>query len=538
MRNRKLALVAILCSLLFAASMVPLLDEEPSSATGQIVITDSAGFKTTLPGPAPHVVTMGYAFSLTVYELGGSAKVVGYDKYSTYDYQKDDRMKAYDGVKNLGSGYSSEIESLYTGMSQLVDAGEFDKGTDVIIFNNYSSTIKEGGFRDILVGYGYKVVCLGASDYDGSLEVVRTISEIIGIDPEGLVDKMVDAKAKVVKRVGEFGVYVKPKAMYVTGSGDDVKAYNSGIAVSMMEICGAENVGYNAPTPTSYVMSVSGIIQKNPDLIFLDGNYKGTAEEFKDKYGIPAKYKVYKMGRDWNNYCPGIADGLDAMFAELHAFEITDSAGFKTKLIGPAPRVVTMGYAFSLTVYELGGSAKVVGYDKYSTYNYQKDERMNAYDGVKNLGSGYSSEIDSLYTGMSQLVDAGKFDKKTDVIIFNNYSGTIKEGGFRDVLVGYGYKVVCLGASDYDGSVEVVRTISKVIGLDPEGLVDKMVDAKRDTAGKVKALGDRNKPKAMYVTASGDDVKAYNSGIAVSMMEVCGAENVGYISSAQTYSVR
>ncbi|NLL95226.1 MAG: hypothetical protein GX224_05700 [Thermoplasmatales archaeon] len=50
----------------------------------------------------------------------------------------------------------------------------------------------------------------------------------------------------------------------------------------------------------------------------MDGNYKGTAEEFKDKYGIPNNFKVYKMGRDWNNYCPGIADGLDAMFNQLY----------------------------------------------------------------------------------------------------------------------------------------------------------------------------------------------------------------------------
>ena len=70
-------------------------------------------------------------------------------------------MKVLDGVDMLGTGYSSDKDSLITGLLQLEAKGKFNEGTDVVILNNYSSTLKAGGLYDSLAS-NYKVVCFGA----------------------------------------------------------------------------------------------------------------------------------------------------------------------------------------------------------------------------------------------------------------------------------------------------------------------------------------------------------------------------------------
>lgn len=324
--HKKIPIIMVVFSMLFAASIISMTDQNAASADSPIEITDSAGHQITLSSPAEHVVTMGFAFTLTVMELGGTDKIVGYDQYSTYGYNGDERMQVLEGRANLGTGYTSNKDSLITGLAQLVESGSFDKDTDVVFINNFTSTLASGGLYDSLDDLGYIVICLGASTYDGSVDVVRAISQAIGQDPAGSVNKMVDTKQTVEDKVAGIPEDERPKAMYVSVIGGTIKIYNSGLAISMIEICGAVNAG-SSGTAASYSSDASGIILAAPDVVFLDGNFVGTADDFKEQYTLPSNYNVVKLDKDWNNPCPSMADGLEAVYVEIYESPLYDGDG-------------------------------------------------------------------------------------------------------------------------------------------------------------------------------------------------------------------
>ncbi len=326
MHNKKIMIVLITCSMLFAASLISLTDENTVSATSPIDITDSAGHHITLSVPAEHVVTMGFAFTLTVMELGGTDKIVGYDQYSTYGHTKDERMKELNGTAMLGTGYDSNKESLLTGLAQLVEDGTFIKATDVVFINNFSSTLGPGKMYDNLVAEGYKVICLGAKTYDGSMDVVKIISDAIGMDSAGSVKKMEDTRQAIIDKVSAVPGEERPSAMYVSVNGGNIRIYNSGLAVSLIETCGATNAGLNGES-AYYDSDASALIQADPDVVFLDGNYSGTAAEFKEEFLLPASYNVVKLDKDWNNPCPSMADGLEFVYIELYEAPFYDDGG-------------------------------------------------------------------------------------------------------------------------------------------------------------------------------------------------------------------
>lgn len=318
MHNKNAIMVLVACSMMFAVSIVPLTDPSEVSATSPIVITDSAGHQITLNAPAEHVVTMGFAFTLTVMDLGGTDKIVGYDRYSTYGYNGDERMEALEGIAMLGTGYNSGKESLISGLVLLVEDGLFDKDTDVVFMNNFSSTLATGAVYDNLVAEGYKVICLGAKTYEESIDVVEAISDAIGLDSSGSVSNMTSARDTVIENIADIAEEDRPRAIYISVTGDTIKVYNSGLAVSMIEMCGATNAGSNGSSATSYNSDTSAVIQANPDVVFLDGNYDGTADDFKEEFSLPSSFNVYKLDKDWNNPCPGMAAGLEAVYIQLY----------------------------------------------------------------------------------------------------------------------------------------------------------------------------------------------------------------------------
>ncbi len=327
MQNKKALIILVACSMLFAASVVSLTDGDEVSATSPIVITDSAGHQITLNAPAEHVVTMGFAFTLTVMDLGGTDKIVGYDHYSTYVYNGDERMQVLEGIAMLGTGYNSDKASLISGLAQLVEDGKFVKDTDVVFLNNFSSTLATGAVYDNLVAEGYNVICLGAKTYEQSIAVVEAISDAIGLDSSGSVSNMITARDTVVENIASIAEEDRPRAMYISVTGGTIKVYNSGLAVSLIETCGATNAGSNGTSVTSYSSDTSAIIQANADVVFLDGNYDGSEYDFKEEFSLPSSFKVYKLNKDWNNPCPGMAAGLEAVYIQLYDAPLYDDDG-------------------------------------------------------------------------------------------------------------------------------------------------------------------------------------------------------------------
>ncbi|HKM13579.1 MAG TPA: ABC transporter substrate-binding protein [Candidatus Methanomethylophilaceae archaeon] len=204
---------------------------------------------------------------------------------------------------------------------------------------------------------------------------------------------------------------------------------------------------------------------------------------------------------------------------------VTDSTGATLTLDGPANKVATLGYGFTLSVIELGGKDKIVAYDLYS-----KDV-VNEHGIVgENIGSAYptAANIENIEASMIQLSSKGNFDKSTDVVIINNYFGTLADDGTKSKLESHGFKVLCFGANTYDEVVTIVESIAKVIGKESSDNAIKMNAARDNAYNAGKDIADGDKVTAMYVNDYSGTLRIYNSGIATSMIELAGGKNIGF----------
>lgn len=216
-----------------------------------------------------------------------------------------------------------------------------------------------------------------------------------------------------------------------------------------------------------------------------------------------------------------ILSDSDELFADTPII-ITDSTGTILTLDGPANKVATFGYGFTLSVVELGGKDKIVAYDLASI------DVVNEY-GVpgENIGSAFTANFDGILASMIQLSDNSVFNKSTDVIIINNYSFTVKTGAIRDKLENEGFKVLCFGADTYEEVVIVIENIAKVIGKESSEVLAKMNKVKTDVYNAGKDIAEEDKVTAMYVDSSKGNLRIFNSGIAASMIELAGGKNIG-----------
>lgn len=328
----ELKCAAILLVAMMAASFImPIAESNESS--GAVTITDSTGKTITLDEPAGKVATLGYGFTISVIDLGFKDKIVAYDNSSTYASSNNEKVKDMD-VINVGSAFSSNKDAIVAKMIQAVNDSIFDKNKDVIILNNYSGTISPGSTRDMLEGEGFKVACYGGSSYDDVLFIVRSISDIVGGDKDNVIGHMEEVKTTVSDKTKDIADLDKRGAMYVAVYSGNITISNTGIAASMIEMAGGKNLGNNGASTSTHVESASYILQANPHVVFLDGNYAGSAEDFQNDVLKTTAVKVVKLEKDWNNFCPSVTYGLEAVYAELYGTgSQTGASPFETNMM-------------------------------------------------------------------------------------------------------------------------------------------------------------------------------------------------------------
>lgn len=342
-----LALTAILA----VSLLIPIVDCEESSAT--ITVTDSDGKMISLDEPAGKVVTLGLGYTITVIDLGFKEKIIGYDSGSTYASSGNKKVEGME-VENLGSAYANptNIENIRAHMAQMVDDLRFDKDKDLIIINNWSGTVNSGGTRDVLVGDGYKVACFGANTYDEIVSMISSISQLLGGDSNNVVERMTQAKTEVQDMAASKSGEVAPKAMYVSEFNGNLRIYNSGITVSMIELAGGVNIGDNGEAYAYRNEDASYIIQKEPNVVFLDGNYSETAEYFQEEVLNTRSIKVVKLEKDWNSTTPQVADGLLTISESLYNSPVSDEDWIGNNAIlifvGGIAAVIAVGLALFL----------------------------------------------------------------------------------------------------------------------------------------------------------------------------------------------
>ncbi|MCB5280055.1 MAG: hypothetical protein M0Q19_09905 [Candidatus Cloacimonetes bacterium] len=311
-----MAFVAVVFLVVSAVTSV-----DTASADSEFSVTDSTGQTYTFSSPVDHIVTLGYGFTITVVESGCADKIVGIDKYSKYSYTNDERMEVLNNVIVVGTGYTSDSDNILANMVQLVDSGKFDIDSDVIILNNFTSTLSSGGLRDVLVNHGFKVLCYGATSYDEVVSIVEDMAKLLGSEKcSSLASQMTYVKEYIAKVLEDNNITDVTDAVYVSYSSSVIKIGNTGsLAVDYIISAGGNNSGEDSSkaSPT-YASEAPALLQMGVSVILLDGNYDGTADHFCNDVLHTTDITVWKMEKSWNSYGTDALDGLWAVAGYLY----------------------------------------------------------------------------------------------------------------------------------------------------------------------------------------------------------------------------
>ncbi len=298
-----------------------------SDAEGGFEVTDGTGETFVYDGAAERIALNGSAVALTIAQAGAVEKIVAVDKYSTYEYTKYADLRNLDAA-DLGSFYgSTNHDYIVTTLVKMVDEGKFAKD-DTVILTSYTSNMD---LREKLESSGFSKILVWNTidDYSQLVKMVEDVSKIATGGTPASVEKMKEKIAAVEKKVGEHEGSDRPKALYVWYYNNEFQVGNVGIMKSMLDVCKADNIGYD-PSSTGYrygdAATIVKLLENNKDaVVFVSNSYFSAGRSldnfYDDVFHGDRSVKAVAMGLQWNNWCPESADGLtaiaDALYPEI-----------------------------------------------------------------------------------------------------------------------------------------------------------------------------------------------------------------------------
>ena len=354
-------IISLISVLIFFSGASFVIFSEISDGAEPVTITDGTGRTFEYTEPTEHIVTMGYASTLTVAMLGEIDKIIAVDNYSTYEYTGDGRLKDLD-AKNMGSIYTaSNNDLIITQFVQWVDEGKMSLH-DTIILTTYTNAnflreeLNKRGFDKVLV-------YLSITEYDQVVDFVRSMSIIVTGEVSSIVSDMELAKKTIDERLE--GVTEKAKGLgvwYSTTLGLQVNNTGS-LTVSLIEAAGGINVAYDPSISAARYGDATTVVQMvgaNPGVvIFLSDTYllENKPSDFtKNILGGDESIPVIIVNSNWNNYDPDAAEGLWAFACALypdlfegpapHTDEPSDSNMLLYAVVGIAVVLILLGVAY------------------------------------------------------------------------------------------------------------------------------------------------------------------------------------------------
>ncbi len=321
MKSKLSALFAVF--VLMSGGLILMLPSE-DDAGESFFITDGTGERFYYPGPSEHVVCGGVGAALTVADAGYIEKIVAVDKYSTYSYTKNVKLKNLDAV-DFGSMYgTTNHEFIITSLVNMKEEGRISLG-DSIILTSYTSNLE---LRERLNAIGFERVLVWTSEidtYDTVVDFVKSVSKIVaGTETQSIRD-MEDKYQMVKDYVATHTTTNPPKALYVAYSGNALKVGNTGLMHSMLKVCGADQLGYDASKSASYgdsAMIVSILGENRDAVVFVQNAYFASGYTldtfYNDVLGGDRSIRVIEMGIDWNNWCPESVDAVYEIAEQLY----------------------------------------------------------------------------------------------------------------------------------------------------------------------------------------------------------------------------
>jgi len=317
-------IIPIISMLLLLPGFAAAVCGDASGGAEPTTITDGTGRTFEYTEPTKHIVTMGYASTLTVAMLGEIDKIIAVDTYSTYEYTKDERLKDLKAM-NMGSIYSaSNNDKILTQFILWVEKGEMNLD-DTIILTAYSNA---NVLRNELnsVGFSKVLVYLSITEYEDIVRFVEDVSIIVTGKISKIADDMRLVKSTIDERLAGVSEKAKGIGVWYTASSKEFSVGNTGsITVSLIEAAGGINAAKDPSKGSPVYGNISTIIglvsSDTSTVIFLPNNYiKDHSEsEFRNEYlGGNGGITIVSMKQNWNNYCPDAAEGLWAFACALY----------------------------------------------------------------------------------------------------------------------------------------------------------------------------------------------------------------------------
>ena len=312
--NSKILIAGIIAEMMCATFAVAPTDADDTGFD----IVDETGTSYHFDGAAEHIVSVGYATTLTIVEAGGADKLVAVDKYSTYEQSGNELLKAVDAI-DLGSFYgTSNHQNVIVTLVNLVETGEMSLD-DPIILTSYpdnealAAELREAGFEKVLMW-------TTIDDYSQLIDMVESVSIIAAGEIPESVTAMKDTYNRVVSGTADIPEESRTKALYVWYYGGEFTVGNTGIMGSMLQAANANNIGYDPTKDMRYgdANLIISLLEDNMDtVVFVSNSYfsgGNTLDDFYDDlFGGDRSIRAIEMGKEWNNWCPDSADGLMSM---------------------------------------------------------------------------------------------------------------------------------------------------------------------------------------------------------------------------------
>jgi ABC-type Fe3+-hydroxamate transport system substrate-binding protein len=537
--QRALATLMVLALLTIA---IPVVTQADSANDSVISVTDSRGVTTNLTRPAVHVASFGAFATNTMVDIGMLDAAVMFDASSEFNKSAIPEMQGMPADMFITVS-STNQDAVVQKMLDLVDDGAWNKSTDVIFGYGYSFLSPTWAE---LEGLGFKVITFYPNSYDGIVQVVRDIETVMGAEHE-LSDWMGFVKDYIGETLSLNGIDEESEfvtALYASYSSNTLKLGNNGsVTVDFIGSAGGANVAEDAnKTVPTYTADFTAILQLSPEYVLLDGYYSGTAEDFSDMI-MDDSITVYKLNKSWNSYCPDATEGLwtvACLFYPDHfegevpvegqpvigPISMTDSRGVITNLTAPATHVASFGAFATNTLVDIGMLDKAVIFDATSEFNKSAIPEMQGMP-ADMFVTVSSSNKDMVVQTMLDLVDDGKWNKSSDVVMGYGYSylSTV----WTD-LEDYGFNVVTFYPNSYDGIVQVVEDIETLTGAN-HSVSAHMTFVKEYIAQTLEDNGidnDTERVTAIYASYSSETLKIGNNGsVTVDFINYAGGLNLG-----------
>ncbi len=288
--------------LLFTLSVIFFLINLSSVEAGERVLIDEAGRRVKVPLSAKRIISLAPSITEIIFALGLRQEIIGVTNFCDYPEEVTTKPR-------IGGFVNPDVEKIVSLKPDLVIA---------IADGNRWDTIER------LSDLGFPVYTVDPKGFDGVIQTIRNIGEIIGKGEEAraLVRRMMEKKEKVVTLTRSLS---RPAVFFQVGDAPVITVGKGTLANDLIHLAGGRSISENEPL--SYPpYGIETILSKAPEIIIFSSmdnrkNYSDLIRRWQTWKSIPAvkSNSIYVIDSNLvDRPAPRVVKGLEALARMIH----------------------------------------------------------------------------------------------------------------------------------------------------------------------------------------------------------------------------